>query len=66
MFSTLDMAHAYQQIPPDEASKELATINTAEGLYHCTPIPLGYSPFQQYSRDSWKVFVKASIMYLFT
>ena len=33
MFSKLDIAHSYQQILFDEASKRLTTINTTEGLY---------------------------------
>ena len=32
-FSKLDLAHAYQQLPLDEASKILVTINTHRGLY---------------------------------
>ncbi len=33
MFITLDLAHAYQQIPLDEGSKNLVTINIHKGLY---------------------------------
>ena len=32
-FKKLDLAHAYQQIPLDEDSKEYTTINTHKGLY---------------------------------
>lgn len=32
-FSKLDLAHAYQHIPLDEASKILTTIHTSMGLY---------------------------------
>ena len=32
-FSKLDLPHAYQQIPLDEQSKDLVTINTHKGLY---------------------------------
>lgn len=31
-FSKLDLAHAYQQVPLEEDSKEFVTINTHKGL----------------------------------
>ena len=33
LFSKLDLAHAYQQIPLSEESKKLVVINTHKGLY---------------------------------
>ena len=40
-FSKLDLAHAYQQIPLDEESKEYTTINTHKGLYWYNHLPFG-------------------------
>ena len=42
-FSKLDLAHAYQQIPLDEQSKDLVTINTHKGLYRYNRLPFGVS-----------------------
>ena len=42
-FSKLDLAHAYHQIPLDEASKKYATINTYKGLYCYNRLPFGIS-----------------------
>ena len=43
IFSKLDLAHAYQQVALDEASKKFTTINTSKGLYHYTHFPFGVS-----------------------
>lgn len=40
-FITLDLAHAYQQIPLDEGSKNLVTIIIHKGLYAYNCVPLG-------------------------
>ena len=39
----LDLAHAYQQVPLDEESKNLLAINTHKGLYHYHRLPFGVS-----------------------
>ena len=42
-FSKLDLAHAYQQVPLDDNSQKLTTINTPKGLYQYTQLPFGVS-----------------------
>ena len=42
-FSKLDLAHAYQQVPPDEESKKLVVINTHKGLVAYNRLPFGVS-----------------------
>ena len=43
LFSKLDLAHAYLQVPLEEHSKVLTTINTQRGLYKYTRLPFGVS-----------------------
>ena len=43
IFSKLDLAHAYQQIPLDENSKKYTTINTSKGLFQYERLPFGVS-----------------------
>ena len=43
VFSKLDLAHAYLQIPLDEESKKLVTVNTHKGLFQYTCLLFGVS-----------------------
>lgn len=44
-FSKLDLAHAYLQIPLDDATKKYVVINTHKGLFHYNRLPFGiHSP----------------------
>ena len=40
-FTKLDLAHAYQQIPLEQSSKQYVTINTHKGLYQYNRLPFG-------------------------
>ena len=42
-FTTLDLAHAYQQIPLEEESKKFTVINTHKGLFQYNRLPFGVS-----------------------
>ena len=44
VFSSLDLAHAYQQVELDDASRELVTVNTHKGLFRFTRLTYGVSP----------------------
>ena len=44
LFSKLDLAHTYQQIPLDEDSQLFTTINTHKGLYCYNRLPFGVAP----------------------
>lgn len=41
IFSKIDLAHAFLQLPLDEESKKYTTINTFEGLYRYNYLPFG-------------------------
>ena len=42
-FTKLDMSNAYLQLPPDEESSQLVTINTHKGLFKYDRLPFGVS-----------------------
>ena len=39
----MDLAHAYMQVPLEDTSKALTTINTHKGLYQYNRLPFGIS-----------------------
>ena len=41
LFSKLDLAHAYQQLLLDDASKEFVVVNTNKGLFRYNRLPFG-------------------------
>ena len=50
-FTTLDLAHAYQQIPLDEDSKKLVCINTH--MYAYNRLPFGVSSAHHGEHSTW-------------
>lgn len=54
VFSKLDLAHAYQQVPLDEESKKLTTINTHKGLFQYSHLEL-LQPLL-FSKEFWKMY----------
>ncbi|PAA55759.1 hypothetical protein BOX15_Mlig019760g1 [Macrostomum lignano] len=44
LFTKLDLSQAYMQLPLDEASQEVCTINTHNGVLRYTRLPFGVSP----------------------
>lgn len=40
-FSTMDLSHAYDQLPLDNHARQFLTINTHRGLYQYTRLPFG-------------------------
>lgn len=57
-FTTLDLAHAYLQIPLDEESKKYVVINTHRGLYHYNWLikSLKSPPKAQGEEDAYMLF----------
>ena len=60
-FTTLDLAHVYQQIPLDEDSKKLVCINTHKGLYAYNRLECHLHP--RFFSAPWKAFYMGSIKY---
>ena len=42
-FTTIDLSHAYQQLPLDESSRQYVVVNTHKGLFRYTRLPFGIS-----------------------
>ena len=40
-FTKLDLAHAYQQVPLEESSRQYVTVNTTQGLFRYNRLPFG-------------------------
>ena len=61
-FSRLDLVNVYQQMPLDEASKEMVTIHTHWGLYRYLRLPYGISStpalFQQAISTCYHYIIK--------
>jgi len=54
-FSELDLAHAYQQAPLDQAARKCVTINTQKGLFQYTLLPFGVSSAQAIFQEQWTI-----------
>ena len=65
IFSKLDLAHAYEQVPLDEASKKFTTSNTSKRVHHYTAFLLVYLRHQPYFKELWNAFYKVFQMYQF-
>ena len=59
-FTTLDLVHAYLQVPLDEDSRNFVVINMHKGLYRYTslPSPLEYTPPRQFSSEQWNAYFR--------
>ena len=57
-FSKLDLANAYLQIPLNEPSQRVVTINTHQGLYKKIGYHLEFLQPHQFFKGQWKVSFK--------
>lgn len=57
MFLKFNLTHAYQRVVLDDEAKQLTTINTHKGLYHCKQTPFGVA-LAPCSNGSWKTYSK--------
>ena len=64
LFSKLDLAHAYEQIPLDEVSKQFV-INTYKGYFSATGCCLELHPLQQFSKRRRRASSRALIMSMY-
>ena len=59
-FTKLDMSQAYLQLPLDEQSRELVTINTHRGLFQYTRLPFGYLQHPECFNGAWRICFKGA------
>ena len=58
LFSKLNLANAYQQIPLEEASRKLGAINTYKGLFQYNWLPYGISTAPLIFQRSMETFLE--------
>ena len=66
-FTKMDLSHAYMQVPMEEESKSLTTINTHKGLYQYTiDFHLEYPLHLPFFNEQWKQYYKVYLKRSFT
>ena len=65
-FTKLDLSHTYQQIPLDEASQLLVTINTHKGIHKSNRHPLVFLLAQWYLREWWRPCCRGFLVSVYT
>ena len=58
IFSKIDLTHAYQQMPLDQDSQKLVTINTHRGLYQYHRLSFGVASAPALFQKPWLLFFK--------